>query len=95
MPPDDQLQVHDEGHAHLLHDHDGGIPISPLLAPPSDPAPALLPLHVPAINTPSRSKEPFSVLARIPLDVLDFRERVFSLDEPMTFDHATWERFWP
>lgn len=44
---------------------------------------------------PKEPERPFSVLARIPPGVLDFRERVFSLEQPMTFDAQTWERYWP
>lgn len=52
-------------------------------------------LTAPPNVTPSKSKEPFSVLGRIPDDIEEFRERVFRLDEPASFDAATWEKYWP
>ena len=49
----------------------------------------------PNLTATPRSKEPFSVLTRIPLDVLEFREKVFRLDEPFTFSAQQWEKYWP
>jgi hypothetical protein len=43
----------------------------------------------------SRSKELFSVLSRIPLDIQEFRQRIFLLEEPATFDAQQWEKYWP
>jgi len=40
-------------------------------------------------------KDNFSVLSRIPVDVREFRERVFRLDEPATFDAHQWDLYWP
>jgi hypothetical protein len=46
------------------------------------------------VNT-SPASERFTVLARIPDDVLAWRERVYSLEEPITIDGPTWEKYWP
>jgi hypothetical protein len=47
------------------------------------------------LNAQLQPLDRFSVLSRIPDDVQIWRERVFSLDEPMTLDQLTWEKYWP
>jgi hypothetical protein len=59
---------------------DVSLPSSPLVGPPPFPV---------------SSKDNFSVLARIPLDVLQFRQRLFTLDEPVALDKDSWIKYWP
>jgi hypothetical protein len=58
---------------------DISLPASPLVGPAAFPA---------AANTSS-------VLARIPLDVQQFRERLFGLNEPVALDRDTFNKCWP
>jgi hypothetical protein len=58
---------------------DVSLPASPLVGPTPFPA---------AANTSS-------VLARIPLDVQQFRERLFALDEPVALDRDSFTKCWP
>jgi hypothetical protein len=51
-------------------------------------------LQVPNLVNPPPN-ERFSVLSRIPEDVHLWRHRVFSLEEPLTIDQATWDKYWP
>ncbi|KAF2672195.1 hypothetical protein BT63DRAFT_452692 [Microthyrium microscopicum] len=46
-------------------------------------------------SSSSNSKEPFSVLTRIPDDVQEYREKVYLLEEPATFTAETWAKYWP
>jgi hypothetical protein len=48
-----------------------------------------------AVAPTTPAKEHFSPLSRIPLDIEDQREHLFTLDQPLTFDQVSWDKYWP
>jgi len=48
-----------------------------------------------AVAPTTPAKDQFSPLSRILLDIEDQRERLFTLEQPLTFDQVMWDKYWP